>query len=259
MTSPIAMIPLAKGAKLTMADILQQFVATWPRLPRPIDPKKSDHTLSFSVGGSTVFFELMPGPISSRELNKICAESWLWPDATKVLADHHGHVVITIQSKEKPLNQVKFLSLATAALLMSCPEALGVYWCSSQLVVSAEMFREFCVRMLPDSLPLYIWVDFRVTKHKSGRTFGYTHGLMQFGLMEIETLTSHEEPSDLRERIFGLAVYVIENGMTFKNGESIDDSESSTIKAVYSDSAFGNPKKVLRLDYETVAKHSRSH
>ncbi len=259
MPMPIAMIPLAKGAKLTMSDILHHFVSTWPRLPRPVDAKKSDHTLSFSVGGSTVFFALMPGPIPSRELNKICTESWLWPDAKKVFADHHGHVVITIKSKETPLNQVKFLSLATAALLMSCHEALGVYWCGGQIVISSEMFREFCVKMLPDSLPLYIWVDFRVSKPKSGRTFGYTTGLMQFGLMEIETLTSHEEPADLRERIFRLAVYVIENGMIFKNGEFIDEGATVPIKVVYSDSAFGNPKKVLRLDYTSAAKPSRSH
>ena len=87
------------------------------------------------------------------------------------------------------------------------------------------MFREFCIKMLPDSLPLYIWVDFRVEKNNRGRSTGYTRGLAQFGLMDLETLNSREEPDQLRERFFSLAVYFIENGLILKNGDSIGDDD----------------------------------
>jgi hypothetical protein len=258
MSMPNAMVMLGKGAKLSLAEVQHHFISSWPRLPRPVNSQKTDHTISFTVAGSTVFFGLIPGPIPDKDLGRICAESWLWPDAKEAFNEHRGHVVISVESVETPLNQVKFLSLATAAMLMACPSALGVFWCGGNLVVSPEMFREFCVRMLPDSLPLYIWVDFRVSQ-KNGRTIGYTSGLSQFGLMDIETVTSHETITELRERMFTLAVYLIENGMIIKNGQTLGEDERDQIKAVYSDSAFGNPKKVLRLDFESAEKAKGKH
>lgn len=257
MSSPIAVVPLAPGARLSLNAILQSFIATWPRLPRPMDSKKTDQSLSFSVGGSTVSFRIVPQPIADPDFSRACAESWLWPEAKKIVEGHRGHVVITTDSQETRLNQIKFLSLATTALLISTPGTLGVFWFGGGLVVSPEMFREFCVQMLPDSLPLYIWIDFHVAKSDHGRSIGYTRGLAQFGLMELETLNAQEEPDVLRERFFGLAVSFIENGLLLKNGDSIDDEAQDKIKVVYSDSSFGNVKRVMRLDYEAHPKSVR--
>ena len=257
MWTPIAVVLLAKGAKLSLSAIQQNFIATWPRLPRPMDAKKTDQAISFGVGGSTVSFRVVPHPIASPEFTRVCAESWFWPDATKKLENQIGHVVITVESHETRLNQVKFLSLATTALLISTPGTLGVYWPEGNLVISPEMFREFCVQMLPDSLPLYIWVDFRVAKNDHGRSMGYTRGLSQFGLMELETLNSPEEPDELRERFFGLAVYFIENGTIIKNGDSIGEGDQDKVKVIYSDSSFGHLKRVMRLEYAALAKPIR--
>jgi len=257
MSTPIAMVPLAKGAKLSLSTIQQTFIATWPRLPRPMDPKKTDQELSFSVGGSTVFFRVVPQLIATPEFSKACAESWLWPDAQKMLHEHRGHVVITTESRETRLNQVKFVSLATTALLISTPGAFGVYWREGNLVSSSEMFREFCVEMLPDSLPLYIWVDFRVSKTNHGRSMGYTHGLSQFGLMDLESLNAVEDPEGLRERFFGLAVYLIENGLIIKNGDTIGEGDQEKVRVVYGDSSFGHLKRVMRLEYDALAKTVR--
>lgn len=222
-----------------------------------MDAKKTEQSFSFNVGGSTVAFRIVPQPIADPDFSRACAESWFWPEAKKSVDDHRGHVVITTESHETRLNQVKFVSLATTALLISTPGTLGVYWLGGGLVISPEMFREFCIQMLPDSLPLYIWVDFRVAKSDHGRSIGYTRGLSQFGLMELETLNAKEEPDGLRERFFGLAVYCIENGLIIKNGDSMGDDDQEKIKVVYSDSSFGNVKRVMRLDYEAHAKPVR--
>lgn len=254
MWNPVAMVPLVKGAKISPQLLLHHFVATWPRLPRPVNPQKVDQTLSFMVGGSTVTFRIVPRPITGHEFERACAESWFWPNASEQLNDHPGHVVITIDSHENRLNQIKFLSLVTTALLIATPEARGVYWCGGEIVVSPEMFRQFCIEMLPDSLPLYIWVDFRISKNEHGRSMGYTNGLSQFGLMELETLSSPESIQELRERFFSAAVYFIENGVTLKNQDYLDENAPEKIRVVYGDSSFGQPKRVMRLEYEQVAK-----
>jgi hypothetical protein len=250
MIKPMAIVPLAGGARLSLQAIQHEFVSAWPRLPRPIDSKRTEHALSFSVGGSSAIFDLMPGPIAAPDFAPTCAASWLWPNAADAVAQQRGHVVITLDSKETALNQIKFLSLATTALLLACPGGLGVYWCGGPVVTSSELFREFCLKMLPDSLPLYIWVDFRTARQPDGRSVGHTSGMSQFGLMEIETLTSHEDPEKLRERIFSLAVFLVENGQVIKNGDLLDETGPEPIRVVFSDSAFGRTRKVMRLDFE---------
>jgi hypothetical protein len=257
MSSPIAVVPLAAGAKLSLQAVLHSFISAWPRLPRPMEPQRTEQAVSFNVGGSTVSFRIVSRPITAPEFSHACSDSWLWPDAKEKLRDHRGHIVLSLDSQETRLNQVKFLSLATTALLMSTPGCRGVYWPAANLVVSPEMFQEFCVRMLPDSLPLYIWIDFRVAKNSFGKAMGYTRGMSQFGLMEMETLNAPEEMEELRERFFGLAVYLVENGLTFKNGDFIDEEAPERVRVVYGDSSFGHSKRVMRLEFETLAKSAR--
>jgi hypothetical protein len=251
------MVPLAPGAKLSLQAVQHHFITAWPRLPRPMAPKRSEQTVSFSVGGSTVSFRMVSGPIAAPEFWRACSDSWFWPEAMEKLKPHRGHVVLSLDSKESRLNQIKFLSLATTAVLMSTPGCLGVFWSGGNLVIAPEMFQEFCVRMLPDSLPLYIWVDFRVSKNSFGKSMGFTHGLSQFGLMDLETLNSPEELDELRERFFSLAVNFIENGLMIKNGDTIGDDDQDRIRVEYGDSSFGNTKRVMRLEYESLAKSGR--
>jgi hypothetical protein len=66
--------------------------------------------------------------------------------------------------------------------------------------------------MLTGGYPLYIWIDFQVGPGPDGKTAGFTRGLDALELMELETLNSPEPPGELRERFFGLALYLIENG-----------------------------------------------
>lgn len=257
MGTPVAMVPLAKGAKVSLQMVLHHFVATWPRLPRPMNPQKTEQSVSFMVGGSTVTFRIEPLPIPGQDFQRACRETWFWPNAREKLEQHPGHVVISVDSRETRLNQIKFLSLATTSLLLSTPESLGVYWCGADIVVSPEMFRDFCVEMLPDSLPLYIWVDFRVSLNDSGKAMGYTNGLSQFGLMELETLNSPDDLKELRERFFSVAVYLIENGLIVKNGDFLDDTAAERIRVVYGDSSFGHLKRVLRLEFDSLSKVAR--
>ncbi len=41
------------------------------------------------------------------------------------------------------------------------------------------------------------------------------------GLMEIEAQDSPEPPSELRDRLFGLAEYLIDNGLVIRDGDTV--------------------------------------
>jgi hypothetical protein len=144
------------------------------------------------------------------------------------------------------------LSQVVASVLATCPQALGVYWGNAALVISPQLFREFAVQMLPQGLPLYIWIDFRVGPGKDGKTAGFTHGMKWLGHMDFETLNSNESPGELRERMFELCCYVIENGPVINDGDTVGQDAQERIRVVYSPSAFGYKDQVMRLDYSAA-------
>ncbi len=254
MTLSMAIVPLAKGGKISPSAIQADLKATFPRLPPLGNAKKTDGTLSFKLGKSDVIMGLMPAPIPWSDLERACEASWLWPDAASVLKPHTQHLIVTLMDDGAVLKQCQKLSCVVASLLHTCPAALGVMWGKAGHLVSAKLFREFAVEMLPGGYPLYIWIDFQVGPGPDGKTAGFTRGLDALELMELETLNSPEPPGELRERFFGLALYLIENGLVIKDGHTVGEDENERIKVSYTDSAFGNEGEVMRLDYEAVAK-----
>jgi len=253
MSISIAFIALSETPQLSATEIQRDLKATWPTLPALGKPEKKENTLAFDVGEASVILGLMPAPIPWSDLQGPCATSWLWPEAAQVLRQHKSHLIVTVMGDENPLNRAKLLSMVAASILATCPQAVGVYWGDATLVVSPKLFREFAVKMLPGGLPLYIWIDFRVGNNESGGCSGFTTGLKALGLMELETLTSPEPPGELRERFFGLACYLLENGPVIQDGDSVGQDANEKIRVIYSRSSFGQAGQVMRLDYDQAA------
>jgi hypothetical protein len=252
MSISIAMIALEPKPQISGAAIARDLAATWPSLPAASDMEHKDGTLSFSIGKALVALGLMPAPIPWQDLEGPCATSWLWPQAGHVLKKHKQHLIVTISDERPPVERTKLLSQVVAAILATCPQALGVYWGNATLVISPQLFREFAVRMLPDGLPLYIWIDFRIGPGKDGKSAGFTQGMKWFDHMELESLNANEPPGELRERMFGLCCYLIENGPVIRDGDTVGQDAKEQIRVVYSPSAFGHKGQVMRLDYGTV-------
>lgn len=259
MALSIAMIPLAADARISGKAIRADFHENWPDLPKPV---KSDggeeNTIGFAVGDDIVLLGVMPAPIPWGDLEVPCETSWLWPEARKVLRKHTDHIIVTVMGDEDPIARAKLLTMVCASVLATCEEALGVYWGDAALVNSSKIFQAFTNDSLgDDGLPLYLWIDFRAGLAEDGRTAGFTVGLKALGHREFETESSTDEPGDLRERFFALANYVLDNGPVIKDGNTVGGDENEKIRVVLADSAFGNPKRVLRLEYESVKKKKK--
>jgi hypothetical protein len=219
----MAMIALGPEPQLSGAVIKHHLAAAWPTLPPANDLKKEENTLSFDIGDQVVIMGLMPAPIPWSDLEGPCATSWLWPDADKVLKQHKNHLVVTVSSEATALKRAAMLTMVCAAILKTCPQAMGVLFGLSGLVISPQVFCEFAEQMLPNGMPLYIWVDFRLVKNEHARVAGFTQGMEQLDHMEFEVLDSPETPGGLRERLFGLACYVLTNGPVIKDGDTIGE------------------------------------
>ena len=248
----LAMIALGDQPQISGAAIVRDLAATWPALPPATKPDQSDASLTFSVGDTLVALGLMPAPIPWGDLEGPCATSWLWPNAEAELKQHKQHLIVFLTKDDDPIEASKLLTQVIASILAACPQAIGVYWGNATLVVPKALFREFATGMLPDELPLPIWIDFRVGPGKDGKMAGFTHGMKWLGHMELETLNSPESPGALRERLMDLCGYLLQNGPVIKDGHTVGRSAEEKIRVVFSPSSFGHEGQVMRLDYSTA-------
>jgi hypothetical protein len=245
----LAMIPLATGAKLNVAEIQRDLEATWPDLPPPGRAAKKGRTFAFCIGDADVIVTHAPNPIPWPDLETACQDNWLWPDAARFLTGHSSHFVVSISSDQSPRERAILLTQVVAALLVACPGSLGVFWCEGQMAVAAQTFRSFAVGMLSAVPPLFLWINFRTGPNKDGTSFGYTTGLAPLGQWELEAVQAPESPGDLRERMIVLARVLLDRNTPFANGEAISGDDGNPIRAAHAGSAYGRSSRVIRLAY----------
>lgn len=203
-----------------------------------------DETISFTLDGLAVILGLMPVPLP--DIEDLCRNSRLWPDAAQALNDHPAHVVVTACG-DAAIERACVLTRATAAVL-ACG-GLAAYWYDANLVVPPELFQSMAATVMEEP-PLTLWVDFCVARDGEGSA-GFTRGLGGFGHRELEAPECPEPAEELYERFYGLALYLLCNGPVIKDGDTLGDSETEQIQCVHAESAYGNPSQVMRLVYRT--------
>ncbi len=258
MSVTVAMIPLAPKAKVGPAGVRKAFAALWPHLPAPTsagDAKAGSVVLDVGEFGS-VIAQVVPAPIPAGDVEHAVANTWLWPHdrAAEDMAGHRGHIIVTTFGPEDPIERATLLTCGIAAVLESCPQALGVYWGDAGMLVGAGVFKDMAARMLPDALPVYLWVNMRVGTGPTGKTAGATTGLAALGHKEFETENCPDRPGDLRERLSAIADYVLTNGPVIRDGNTIGSDATAEIKVRYAPSAFGADGDVMRLEWVATKK-----
>ena len=192
----------------------------------------------------------MPAPIPWSSLEESCKASWLWKTATEDLRDHLSHLIVVASGDKPKLELAKSLTQAVAAILLACPAAIGVSWGKHGLLVPQKVFIRFATEILPHDFPIQVWIDFRVGRTEDGASFGFTCGMDGFDLMEFEALNAKEPPVELRNRLWSLASYLLENGPVIMDGNTVGRDAREKIRVRYSPSSFGNEQQVMRLVWE---------
>lgn len=245
----ISMIMLRQPVDLPILEIERALHDRYPEVGAS-SPTNEGSTAGLKLKDGDLVLGSMPAPIPWSDLEGPCSTSMLWENATNEVRGHEAHVIVTLVSELSRVEQATLLTKATAAVLAACDAALGVYWGNATLVIPKQIFLEFAEEVLPHGPPVDIWIDFRVGWQTTKESGGFTQGLEALGHMELEAQGSPEKPSDLRQRLHGLAAYLIENGPVIRDGHTVGHDASEKIHVVISDSAFGHDKRVMRLQYE---------
>jgi len=253
----ISMVMLSDGEPLDDRALSSFLRDNYPDLPASGATETRGSTLSFRLGQADVILGNMSAPIPWLDLEGPCSTSILWRKSATEVRAHRRHIIVTVSANADPLELSRLLTQVTAAVLSACPNAIGVYWGNATLVVPKALFIEFAAKILPKGPPVHIWVDARVGRQSEKEVAGFTTGLDALGHMELETLSSPEEPGALRERLYLIADYLLTSGRTIADGDTIGEDAGEKIRIIYSDSAFGVKTKVMRLVYEKPSAKSK--
>lgn len=247
---PIAMV-LIDGDPNPEAGAITEYLANnWPDLPNVCETSAGENTLSIELGDATITLGTMPAPVPWSALEGPCSTSILWKDATAAVKPHKTHIIVTVFGELSPLQLSTILTQATAAVLATTPSAIGAFWSNAALVVPKDVFIAFAKEVLPEEMPLHIWVDFRVGLDGDKQSSGFTQGMVALGHREFEARQAPEPPGELRKRLESLAAYVLTNGPVISDGDTVGEDHHEKIRVRYAESGFGHEGEVMHLQYE---------
>jgi hypothetical protein len=230
-------------------DFLKQM---WPLTPEVSDVVRENDTVTFTISDNLGSIALIPAPIPWSELEGPCATAWYWPTACEALRGHKAHVIVSLnQASLQPTEQALLLTKLVAAVAATTNSA-GIYWGAGTVVHSPEEFLNQSKDVSPESMPLMLWIDFRLQEEADGSFTMFTTGMEAFGLMEIEAVQVNKDPKELSSFVYDVAHYLLENGPIVQDGDTIGGSEIERIEVRYEASMWDSSKKVYRLVFPDV-------
>lgn len=198
----------------------------------------ADKTLVFSVPGATVMVAWLDYPAPAPEVRAAAKLSWLWTDAFEQAPRGQSQVVISvIGSGDRTLELYKLFT-KTAGAVLEQTQSIGVYMSDQYLLLSKGFYVAAARNLLSgDALPLYCWVYFGM-QQKDGRSGGYTYGLKEFGMPEMEIANSQNSLQDVHSVLYDVASFVVKWNQPLKEGSTFEGIEDLKLpvtrsKAVY--------------------------
>ena len=243
----VAMVALRDDVLPDETRLIEWLRDSWSAVPAIENIERRDDVISFDLGGDTVAVSLMPQPVPWTDLEGPCREAWYWPEAARALRDHRSHVLVVLVPKASQRIDAALSLTRVVAAVTACSRAVGVLWGGGGLVHSPEPFVEVARKIGRESLPLQLWVGFGVHREEDGTHSLYTSGLEEFGHMEIEVAGSRRDPRALIDRVFNVALYVLDKGAVLQDGETFGASDDEKIEISHVRSFCDDKCTVVRL------------
>lgn len=209
----------------------------------------TDGTESFSSAGRDVLWTAIDAPVPD-DMDQMARHSRLWPTDAPGPTQHTRHTIVVARSDDPDSTDLRglatLLTQVVTSLVALDGSVVAVLWTPAEHLVLPAAFREVAQAMLPAPV-LHAWVAFNVGNHPDGHLTGHTRGLRALGLMDIEVPSTRDSPEAVLERLRGLAQYLLDNGMTINDGDTVGSSDRERIVARHLPSAIDPSITVLTL------------
>ena len=213
----------------------------------------TESLLTGSFGENTIAVTLVTRPIPASQLEGPCATAWYWPEATESLRDHPAHLLITmVDEGGRALDKCKQLTQLTTALVIDSP-ACGVFWGPGRLIHEPSTFVDQARQMTDESLPLFLWIDFRIEQMPDESLRLFTTGLTALGQNELEVSGFQGEPQQLLDHCYNVAYYLLDQAKVVSDGDTLGLTDQLQVTASRRPSMFDEQLEVIALDFQPVA------
>lgn len=207
----------------------------------------ADKTLVFnSVGGATVMVAYLEYPAALDEIGAAARLSWLWKTGYTESSKHQAQVVISVIGPGNRSLDLYKIFTQTAAAVLEVTHAPGIFLGSQYLLLSSDYFTSAAKNMVQNqTIPLYCWVYFG----RPGDGNGFTYGLTEFGLPEMEIVNSAHSETEVHSTLYDAAMSVVKYGTSVQDGQTITTEEGVKLLARYGKATHLEGQEVLRLEY----------
>jgi len=211
------------------------------------EPTGDSASFIFKIEGEMAAIAHMNIPIPSSDIKETAIYSYNWQTALKDTDRHQSHLIVSLmQGGQDQIKRFKIFTKIICSLLRTT-NAIGIYKGSQSLLIPKDDYLNEAHLMSEEFLPLNLWIYFGLRVTDKGKS-GYTYGLKEFNKTEMEILDSSKSMEDIREFLFNITHYVLDNDITFQDGQTIGDSAEEKILIKFSKGKFieGN---TFKFDY----------
>ena len=231
----LAMPLFNKGQSYEIYRVIEHLRTEWKLTVTRVEG--DDQTATFSIYGETIALAAIPARIPWGDIQGTARYAYNWPTAEQDLADHTGHALITVMTRNASnLDRFKVLTMVIDSVL-GTTKAAGVYQGAQSLLVPRDQYLDGADVLRRGKLPVDLWVYLGLRQSEAGNSV-YTVGLNAFGKQEMEMVESKNDLASLHGLMLNVCAYVVGSDVTFKSGETMGYTADQKIKITSSKGVF---------------------
>lgn len=196
----------------------------------------------------------MDRPVPDGSIEAAAAQAYWWPEAGQAVRRQAAHLIVApmVPDAAQPVADAvataRSLTTLLAALVATMPSVIAVHWSASEVLQPASGMAE----LAREALPLSLWLDVRLVPG-TGQAVGIAvRGLDAFvGRDLVMEPTAALPPAALAQRALNIAVYLLNAGPVFRDGDTAGISPAERIRVRFG-TWPGLPAPVYRLTMEEV-------
>lgn len=196
--------------------------------------------------------------VPKTDLQNACRRAWHWAEAALEVQKDTRQLVVAVMPNGNTLDQIDvalLLTCLTIAVLKNT-NGVAVYWNHSGMLHAPQEFVAHAQGMNRRTLPVELWVDFRIIPNTDGTISLGTWGLETFALSELEVSRSQQDVRWMLRWMFNLSHFLLENGPILEDGHTFGPSEEEKFTLTFTSSApemlrEGN-RQVIRIHFEPI-------
>lgn len=225
--------------------LIADLQAEWGIAVKEEGEDNSDDILYCAIDNMNVAVSLMPAPVPNREAEQSATGNYLWPDAVKTAKAHKAHLLVAVLGQEPDPRARGVLFAKVMACCCKQPDVTGIY--TSGTVFEPQFYAELADVMKQGELPIFNWVWLGLYRTEKGCCC-YTCGMETLGKHEMEVLDAEAQPSEVREFMGDLVMYVLQSDVTLQDGETIGFSAEEK-HAITLSPGVSMPGTTLKIAY----------